>query len=76
MIAASLAMGAILLGSYYFLAPIFIGNHPLWLRSLVLLGLVTLGSVGYFLLAHLFGAMKLSELRKMSRRGPGSNGAA
>jgi len=75
-IAASLLMGAFLLGAYYFLSPIFIDNHPLWLRALVLLGLVALGSVGYFLLAHLFGAMKIGELIKMSRRGPGPNGAA
>ncbi|WP_119388760.1 murein biosynthesis integral membrane protein MurJ [Taklimakanibacter lacteus] len=75
-IAASLVMGAMLLGAFYYSAPIFTDSHPLWLRALVLLGLVALGSLGYFLLAHLFGAMKLSEIRKMMRRGPAPNGAA
>ena len=42
----------------------------LWLRALVLIGLVALGGVSYFLLAHLFGAMKFAELKEMMRRGP------
>lgn len=72
-IAASLAMGAVLLGAFYFTAPIFTDGHPLWLRALVLLGLVGLGVVTYFICAHLFGAMKLDELKKMMRRGPAPN---
>ena len=75
-IAASLAMGAILLGGFYLSAPVFTDSHPLWFRALVLIGLVALGGIGYFLLAHLFGAMKLGEIRKMIRRGPVSNIAA
>ena len=69
-IAASLVMGAILLGGFYFAAAIFIGGHALWLRALVLIGLVALGGVSYFILAHLFGAMKFAELKGMMRRGP------
>jgi putative peptidoglycan lipid II flippase len=69
-IAASLAMGAILLGGYYFTASIFIDSHPLWLRATVLIALVALGGISYFLLAHVFGAMTLGEIRKMTRRGP------
>ncbi|HTN97657.1 MAG TPA: murein biosynthesis integral membrane protein MurJ [Nordella sp.] len=75
-IAASLAMGAILLGTFYFSAPIFIDGNPLWLRALVLIGLVALGGIAYFLCAHLFGAMTLGEIRKMMRRGPASNSNA
>jgi putative peptidoglycan lipid II flippase len=69
-IAASLAMGIILFGGYYFTASMFIDSHPLWLRALVLVALVALGGISYFLLAHLFGAMTLGEIRKMTRRGP------
>jgi putative peptidoglycan lipid II flippase len=69
-IAASLVMGTILLGCFYFAAPIFADGHPLWLRALALLGLVALGGAAYFLLAHIFGAMKFAELKGMIRRGP------
>jgi putative peptidoglycan lipid II flippase len=70
MIAASLAMGALLLIGYYFTAPVFIDSHPLWLRALVLMALVGLGCLSYFLFAHVFGAMTLGELKKMMRRSP------
>jgi putative peptidoglycan lipid II flippase len=69
-IAASLGMGAVLLGSYYLTAHIFAGPYPLYQRGLLLLALVALGCITYFLLAHLFGAMKLGEIKKMVRRGP------
>jgi putative peptidoglycan lipid II flippase len=69
-IAASLAMGAILLAGFYFTASIFTDGHALWLRAVVLMALVALGGISYFLLAHLFGAMTLGEIRKMTRRGP------
>jgi putative peptidoglycan lipid II flippase len=69
-IAASLGMGAILLGGYYFTAGIFAGPYPLYQRGLLLMALVGLGCITYFLLAHLFGAMKLGEIKKMVRRGP------
>jgi putative peptidoglycan lipid II flippase len=69
-IAASLVMGAVLLGGLHFTAGIFADSHPLWRRALVLLGLVASGGVAYFLLAHLFGAMKFSELKGMIRRDP------
>jgi putative peptidoglycan lipid II flippase len=68
-IAASLVMGAILLGGFFLAAPIFSDGHALWLRALVLIGLVALGGISYFLLAHLFGAMSFGELTKMTRRG-------
>jgi putative peptidoglycan lipid II flippase len=70
MIAASLAMGALLLVGYYFTSPIFLDSHPLWLRAVVLMALVALGCLSYFLFAHVFGAMKLGELKKMMRRSP------
>jgi putative peptidoglycan lipid II flippase len=69
-IAASLGMGAVLLGGFYLTADIFFGGHPLWLRGLILMVLVALGCITYFLFAHLFGAMKLDELKRMVRRGP------
>ena len=31
---------------------------------------VLLLAISYFLLAHVFGAMTLGEIRKMTRRGP------
>jgi putative peptidoglycan lipid II flippase len=71
-IAASLVMGALLLAGFYLLAPVFTDGHALWLRALVLFALIALGAIGYFLLGHLFGAMKLDELRKMMRRAPDS----
>jgi putative peptidoglycan lipid II flippase len=70
MIAASLAMGALLLVCYYFTAPVFMGGYSLWFRALVLMAMVALGAISYFLLAHVFGAMKLDELKKMIRRAP------
>lgn len=69
-ILASLAMGAILLGAYYFARPVFEGAEPLWLRAAVLGALVALGIVSYFLLAHVTGAMKVAELKGMLRRRP------
>jgi putative peptidoglycan lipid II flippase len=64
---ASLLMGAILMAAFYYLRPLFEGGYALWLRALVLLGLVALGGISYFLLAHLTGAMKIAEMRAMLR---------
>jgi putative peptidoglycan lipid II flippase len=64
---ASLLMGAILAAAFYFLRPVFEGGNPLMLRAGVLIGLVALGAASYFLLAHVTGAMKISEMRAMLR---------
>ena len=64
-ILASLLMGAILVAAFWYVRPLFENGHPLLLRTAVLLGLVALGGISYFLLAHLTGAMKISELRAM-----------
>jgi putative peptidoglycan lipid II flippase len=69
-IAASLGMGAVLLAAFWVAAPVFEGGHALWERALVLLALVVLGIVTYFGLAHVFGAMKLGDMKAMmTRRG-------
>jgi putative peptidoglycan lipid II flippase len=69
-IAASLGMGAVLLAALWVMAPVFEGGYPLWERVLLLLALVVLGIVTYFGLAHLFGAMKLGDIKAMmTRRG-------
>ena len=64
---SSVLMGAILAIAFYFLRPLYEGGYALWLRALVLLGLVALGGLSYFFLAHITGAMKLAELRAMLR---------
>src|SRR5438552_1331436 len=60
-IEASLGMGAVLLAALSLIQPIFEGGYALWLRAASLLALVVLGVLCYFGLAHLFGAMKLTE---------------
>jgi putative peptidoglycan lipid II flippase len=67
-IVASLGMGAILVAALWTVRPVFEGGYALGLRVAILIGLVTLGMLGYFLLAHLLGAMKFGELRAMMRQ--------
>jgi putative peptidoglycan lipid II flippase len=67
-IVASLGMGAVLLLALVLVRPVFEGGHALWVRALILSGLVALGAASYFLLAHLLGAMKLAELKAMMTR--------
>src|SRR5262249_42902389 len=67
-IMASLGMGAVLLAALWLVRPVFEGGHALWLRALTLLGLVGLGTVSYFILAHLSGAMRLGEIKAMVKR--------
>jgi putative peptidoglycan lipid II flippase len=67
-ILASLGMGAVLLAALWVVRPVFEGGYALWMRAVILMGLVGLGIVAYFLLAHLFGAMRLGELKAMMKR--------
>jgi putative peptidoglycan lipid II flippase len=67
-IVASLGMGAILVAALWTVRPVFEGGYALGLRVAVLIGLVALGMLSYFLLAHLLGAMKFGELRAMMRQ--------
>jgi putative peptidoglycan lipid II flippase len=66
-IGASLGMGVILLVCFLVVQPVFEGGHALWVRALVLCALVAIGTISYFGLAHVLGAMKFSELRSMLR---------
>jgi putative peptidoglycan lipid II flippase len=65
-VAASVAMGAVLLGSELLLSPFF-GAGPLRYAALALL--VTMGLVSYMIFARLFGAFTLRELSGAMRRG-------
>jgi putative peptidoglycan lipid II flippase len=65
-IAASLAMGAILWGTYLLLAPFLIMDY--W-RYLALLLLLAMGLVSYGVAGHAFGAFRLSEFSSAFRRG-------
>ncbi len=61
---ASLAMGAVLFGAELALSPVFDLS-----RGLGTLLLVTVGIVGYFAIAHVIGAVRLSELKRATKRG-------
>ncbi|CAN5558596.1 murein biosynthesis integral membrane protein MurJ [soil metagenome] len=73
---ASLAMGAILLFASWQMRTILEGPEGLWVRALALLGLVILGIVSYFLIAHVTGAMRLGEIMGVVRRRPPPASAA
>lgn len=63
---ASVGMGAVLWSLSASMSP-FLGI-PGW-RFLALAILVTLGMISYFVLAHVLGAMRFSELKSAMRRG-------
>ena len=65
---SSAVMGAALFAAFYPMRSLFTEGHPLMLRALGLLGLVALGAVVYFVLAHFTHAMRWAELKKMVRR--------
>ncbi|SLN23963.1 murein biosynthesis integral membrane protein MurJ [Roseisalinus antarcticus] len=65
-ILAALIMGAILRGSYMLFEPAF--SAP-GLRYAALAALVSLGIVSYFAVAHVLGAVRLSDLKGATRRG-------
>lgn len=70
-ILASLAMGALLLALSRLAAPAYAPGTGLLMRLPVLAGLCLAGGLGYFLLAHATGAMRLQELRGfLTRRKP------
>ncbi|MCA0042683.1 murein biosynthesis integral membrane protein MurJ [Celeribacter litoreus] len=61
---ASILMGVVLYGAELALSPIFELS-----RGLATLLLVTIGIVGYFVIAHVVGAVRLSELKRSVKRG-------
>ena len=65
-IAASLAMGAICWSVARLTAPAL--STP-GLRYLALAGLVTVGMASYFAIAHVIGALRLSEFKRAFKRG-------
>ena len=67
-VAAGLLMGLILLGGQWLLWPQFAVTKGFLSHLWALLVLVIGGAASYFLLAHLTGAMRLSELRSMLKR--------
>ncbi len=67
-VAAGLLMGLLLLGGQWLLWPQFAVTQGFLTHLWALLVLVIGGSAGYFLFAHVTGAMRLSELRSMLKR--------
>ncbi len=67
-VAAGLIMGAMLLAGNWFLAGNYAEGSGFIARLCPLLLLVGGGGAGYFLIAHLTGAMRLGEVRSMLKR--------
>lgn len=67
-VAAGLLMGAMLLAGNWFLAGNYAEGSGFLARLWPLLLLVGGGGAGYFLIAHLTGAMRLGEVRSMLKR--------
>ena len=67
-VVSGLLMGALLLASDYYLSDYFAEGAGFIAEVWALLVLVAGGSAGYFVLAHLTGAMRLDELRSMLKR--------
>jgi putative peptidoglycan lipid II flippase len=67
-VAASLAMGLLLVGLMQFSAPVFDGSVSFILRSITLLALVVAGAGCYFLLTWWSGALNFAALKASFRR--------
>jgi putative peptidoglycan lipid II flippase len=64
-VAASIAMGTVLWGTKLALAPMLDQNG---LRAIALLILVSVGIISFFAIAHVFGAVSLSDFKARFHR--------
>lgn len=65
---AAMAMGAVLLGSMHWAIQLFQSDLNIIIRLAVLFGLIGLGASVYFVICHISGAARLSELKASFKR--------
>ncbi|WP_375572265.1 murein biosynthesis integral membrane protein MurJ [Ahrensia marina] len=71
--ACAIAMGALLISLAGVLEPQLVVTAPLWVRVIALGALVFAGIITFFGLAHVTGAAKLSEMKRLLTRKPVAN---